>query len=211
MTNATSFKNSSAYVGLLLGTITFFCLVFVFITRQATSEAINEVNSSAQNKAFKELLEGITYNNKPLKSCYLIDGLDKKDHKIYVAKFNDTPVAYITYYDVAGGYSTPFSMVASVDSRTVTINYVDVVEFNETPGLGDKILRKKGNYLDSFKGVNLSNRKFEVKKDGGDFDFFTGATVTPRAVVRSTRVMLERISSVSLDKLTPCEASDNGR
>ena len=92
MTNATSFKNSSAYVGLLLGTITFFCLVFVFITRQATSEAINEVNSSAQNKAFKELLEGITYNNNPLKSCYLIDGLGKKDHKIYVAKFNDTPL-----------------------------------------------------------------------------------------------------------------------
>ncbi len=200
-----SFKDSSFYVGLLLGVITFCCLSIVFIVRDITAERISEAAFEKQNSSFKLLLKGIKFDNNPGAECYIADGLGSSPKKGYVAKYHGKVSAYVVYYDVAGGYSTPFSMVAGVDAASGLINYVDVVEFNETPGLGDKILRSSGNYLDSFSGAGLSNRVFEVKKDGGDFDFFTGATVTPRAVVRSTGSMLKRIGSLDLDALKKCE------
>ena len=63
---------------------------------------------------------------------------------------------------------------------------VRVVAHAETPGLGDKIERGKSDWILSFDGRSLSNtssERWRVKKDGGDFDQFAGATITPRAVV----------------------------
>ncbi|USD66100.1 electron transport complex subunit RsxG [Vibrio sp. SCSIO 43136] len=95
------------------------------------------------------------------------------------------------------------------------ITGVRVLEHNETPGLGDKIDRNVTNWVDSFAGkrLNLNNsggdhdgttsatykgpanvelksltmKEFQVKKDGGQFDGFTGATITPRAVVKAVK------------------------
>ena len=68
---------------------------------------------------------------------------------------------------------------------------VSVTRHNETPGLGDLILQTAGGWLDQFTGANLSNRKFAVKKEGGDFTYTTGATITPRAVVNAEKDLLE--------------------
>ncbi|MDX1353579.1 MAG: FMN-binding protein, partial [Thiomicrorhabdus sp.] len=60
----------------------------------------------------------------------------------------------------------------------------------ETPGLGDKIELSKSNWVLEFNGRNLredNDPRWAVKKDGGDFDQFTGATITPRAVVGAIR------------------------
>ena len=57
--------------------------------------------------------------------------------------------------------------------------------------LGDLILQTAGGWLDQFTGANLSNRKFAVKKEGGDFTYTTGATITPRAVVNAEKDLLE--------------------
>ena len=205
MTNENkSRKDSSVYVGLLLAAITFCCLSIVFAVKGVTAEKIMTENAKKQSENFRLLLKGVKFNNNPNAECYLADGFGSSPKKVYVARLNGKVSAYVVYYDVAGGYSTPFSMVAGVNADG-TVNRVDVVEFNETPGLGDKILRSNGSYLDGFNGVSLANRNFDVKKYGGDFDFFTGATVTPRAVVRSTKSMLERLGSVDLDSLTKCE------
>lgn len=206
MTNKTNgFRESSLYVGLLLSLITMCCLGIVFAVKDFTADSIRQADIEKQNSAFRHLLNGVKFDNNPSAECYLADGFGSAEKKVYVARSKDQVTAYVVYYDVTGGYSTPFSMVAGVGADGI-INYVDVVEFNETPGLGDKILRRTGNYLDSFTGTGLSNRRFDVKKDGGDFDYFTGATVTPRAVVRSTRAMLERIGTLDLGSLKKCEA-----
>jgi len=63
------------------------------------------------------------------------------------------------------------------------VTAVEIVRHTETPGLGDKI-QKNENWRKSFGGKSLTNAKWAVKKDGGDFDQFTGATITPRAVVK---------------------------
>ena len=74
----------------------------------------------------------------------------------------------------------------------VAINYdgtlagVRVLSHHETPGLGDKIEAERSDWILQFEGLSLENpapRNWRVKKDGGRFDQFTGATITPRAVV----------------------------
>ena len=75
---------------------------------------------------------------------------------------------------------------------------VRVIEHHETPGLGDKIELRISDWILSFTNqviVPESLKDWAVKKDGGKFDQFSGATITPRAIVnqvkRSALVMLE--------------------
>ena len=76
-----------------------------------------------------------------------------------------------------------------------TITGVRVVPpHNETPGLGDKVELKKSDWILDFNGTSLGNpaeERWAVKKDGGDFDSFTGATITPRAVVGQVKRALQ--------------------
>jgi electron transport complex protein RnfG len=61
-----------------------------------------------------------------------------------------------------------------------------VLSHRETPGLGDDIEAARSNWIDGFLGKSLQNPSaggWRVRRDGGEFDQFTGATITPRAVV----------------------------
>lgn len=69
-----------------------------------------------------------------------------------------------------------------------SIGGVRVVKHKETPGLGDYIEIARSDWIKGFNGVSLDNHKdsdWKVKKDGGQFDYMAGATVTPRAVVKA--------------------------
>jgi len=71
-----------------------------------------------------------------------------------------------------------------------TVLGVRVTEHHETPGLGDKIELRISNWITYFAGKKIdgpADSHFAVKKDGGDFDQFTGATITPRAVVNAVK------------------------
>jgi electron transport complex protein RnfG len=81
-----------------------------------------------------------------------------------------------------------------------TLAGVRVINHKETPGLGDKIDEKKADWIFQFEGLSLTNpasEKWKVKKDGGEFDQFTGATITPRAVVSAVKRSLEYFRSHS--------------
>ncbi|MPN28268.1 Electron transport complex subunit RsxG [bioreactor metagenome] len=65
-----------------------------------------------------------------------------------------------------------------------------VTQHKETPGLGDKIERRLSDWITGFSGKKIqsdNDSHWAVKKDGGDFDQFTGATITPRAVVNAVK------------------------
>ena len=72
------------------------------------------------------------------------------------------------------------------------------MQHSETPGLGDKIEIKKSPWILSFKDTNLQNKSWEVKKNGGDFDSFTGATITPKAVVLAVKELLHTVNTQNL-------------
>ena len=67
---------------------------------------------------------------------------------------------------------------------------VVVLSHAETPGLGAKATDPK--YLEQFRGRSLASARWAVKKDGGDFDQVTGATITPRAIITAIHAGLER-------------------
>ncbi|HIJ86018.1 MAG TPA: RnfABCDGE type electron transport complex subunit G, partial [Magnetococcales bacterium] len=86
------------------------------------------------------------------------------------------------------GYSGNIEIMMGVAAGG-TITSIQILSHKETPGLGDKIVLTR--WPDSFKGKTLHNVKWGVKKDGGDFDQFAGATITPRAVVGAVKRGLE--------------------
>ena len=102
-------------------------------------------------------------------------------------------VAAIIPATARDGYSGDIDFIVGVN-RDGTIAGVRVLAHKETPGLGDKVSLKKSDWLLDFDGRSLQDPAaagWAVKKDGGVFDAFTGATITPRSVVNATRRVLE--------------------
>jgi electron transport complex protein RnfG len=86
------------------------------------------------------------------------------------------------------GYSGNITVMVGVDPEG-TVAGIEILSHRETPGLGDKIALPA--FKDIFDGKNLANADWRVKKDGGEFDQITGATISPRAVVGAVRKGLE--------------------
>lgn len=191
-------------VGFTIAAITLVSLTIVFSVSSFTKEKINNSKRDAEIARFAKLLPQGSFNNNPMDECFMASIFTKNPTPIYLAKMDDKVSGYVITYDINGGYGTPFIMIAGVDSN-FNINYADIVEFNETPGLGDKVLRNQSNFLDSLSGKGLKNSRFDVKKYDGDFDYFTGATVTPRAIVRSTKDMLLKLETLDISKLERCK------
>ena len=102
----------------------------------------------------------------------------------------------VAFETMASGYSGAIRMVVGVD-RHGKLFGVRVVSHSETPGLGDKIEVVKSDWIRGFDGKSLSNpgpEGWAVKKDGGEFDALSGATITPRAVVRGVLAGLKLVA-----------------
>ncbi|GGY06965.1 electron transport complex subunit G [Litchfieldella qijiaojingensis] len=96
-----------------------------------------------------------------------------------------------------GGYNGDIHLLVGVD-QDGRVSGVRVTRHQETPGLGDKIERRKSDWITDFNGRSLEDpapEGWEVTKDGGEFDAFTGATITPRAVVRAVKRSLEYVEA----------------
>lgn len=117
---------------------------------------------------------------------------------------NGTPVAIyrarqgkqvtgIAFPIVGQGYGGAIQAMIGIDPEGRILG-VRVVDHRETPGLGDKIEHRKSDWILSFTGRSLDNpppHRWRVEKDGGEFDQFTGATITPRALVGAIKEGLE--------------------
>src|SRR5690606_683614 len=94
-------------------------------------------------------------------------------------------------------YTGPIRLIMSIDLKGAIVG-LRVIEHKETPGLGDKIDIKKSNWVRLFEGRSLENTveaAWAVKKDGGEFDQMTGATITPRAIVNAVYKGLQYFQS----------------
>lgn len=109
--------------------------------------------------------------------------------RVYRARMQGQPVAAVLNLVAPDGYNGEIRMLVGIfaDGR---ISGVSIISHRETPGLGDPVERNRSDWALGFDGKSLQNpaeRGWAVKRDGGDFDQFTGATITPRAVVRAVR------------------------
>ncbi|NNK34233.1 MAG: electron transport complex subunit RsxG [Xanthomonadales bacterium] len=111
----------------------------------------------------------------------------------YRARLAGEPVAVVLRFLAVNGYNGNISLLAGINYDG-SLRGVRVVSHRETPGLGDGIEAEKSDWVRSFEGKSLGRpppERWAVRRDGGDFDQFTGATITPRAVVEAVRRALE--------------------
>lgn len=145
-----------------------------------------------KKKIINSLIPKKIYNNNIHNDCYIIKNRflgDNNPHHLYLAKMNTEPVALIIESTAPDGFSGNINLLISSDFNG-KIYGVRVIKHNETPGIGDKIDIRLSNWIEKFKNkkvLKLNDNKFSLKKDGGEFDQFTGATITPRAVIKSIK------------------------
>ena len=111
----------------------------------------------------------------------------------YRARRNGQPMAVILRFAAVDGYSGPIDLLAGIEADG-RLAGVRVITHRETPGLGDAIEAGKSDWIRSFDGKSLGAppaAEWTVRRDGGAFDQFTGATITPRAVIQAVRLALE--------------------
>jgi len=111
----------------------------------------------------------------------------------YRARRDGKPVAVILTAMTPDGYSGDIRLLIGIaaDGRVAGVR---VLEHRETPGLGDKVDLSRSDWILGFDGKSLDTptpERWKVRKDGGVFDQFAGATITPRAVVRTVKQALE--------------------
>ncbi len=112
---------------------------------------------------------------------------------VYRARKEEQPVAVVLTPTAPDGYSGDIKLLVAI-THDGTVLGVRVAAHRETPGLGDGIDIAKSAWITQFDAKSLTNpdsKRWRVKKDGGEFDQFTGATITPRAVVKAVRKSLE--------------------
>ena len=176
---------------LLLAGFALITALILATTDRLTMDRIAQSERIAAQRALLEIVPLNRHNNdllvdlQPIPKQYwktlgLSEGGD-----IYIARHNEQPVAAIIPSVTSEGYSGDIAMIIGINFDG-SIAGVRVVEHRETPGLGDKVDVKKSDWILGFNGKSLSNPEpsgWAVKKDRGEFDQFTGATITPRAVV----------------------------
>ena len=187
------------------------------VTNDLTYERIAQSEREAAERALLEIIPLERHDNdllmdvQPVPEQYwAMLGL-KKGGNIHIARDKGQPVAAIIPAVTPDGYSGSIAMIIGINFDG-TIAGVRVVEHRETPGLGDKIDLKKSNWILDFNGKSLENpqrENWKVKKEGGEFDQFTGATITPRAVVSQVLKSLQYFEhdQERLQKITAVNAA----
>ncbi|MFM2483954.1 electron transport complex subunit RsxG [Celerinatantimonas yamalensis] len=181
----------------LLALFALICTLFVVFTNQLTGPKILQQQQAKLSRSLKQVLPADLVNPALLKSCRLIhypEYLGNNElHKVWIARKNGQ-VQGIAYQTTApDGYNGNIQLLVGV-LRNGIVSGVRVISENETPGLGDKIELRKTNWILDFTGKRLrssNDSRWAVKKDGGMFDQFSGATITPRAVVKAIKHTLE--------------------
>lgn len=174
------------YQAALLGGVALVTTAALALADRATSSDIAAAQARDMQQSLTQVLPG-EYDNDLLKDTLVLNG-PNGEVTVYRARRAGRVEAVV--FKVSGtGYAGPIDCMMGID-RNGHITGVRVIKHKETPGLGDKIEPAKGHWIYEFEGKSLGDppaEKWGVKKDGGVFDQFAGATITPRGVVKAVK------------------------
>ncbi len=161
------------------------------VVEKATREPIAAQRKAQMVKALSAVLPD--FDNSPdADSVVLENGVDKKGNPVlitfYRARKNNELVGTAFKMIAPEGYSGNIEIMIGVKPDQ-SINAIEILTHAETPGLGSKIAEVW--FKEMFRGKSLENADWRVKKDGGEFDQISGATISPRAVVGALKAGLE--------------------
>ena len=178
--------------GLILGA---FCLGFGVVLAFSDHITVEDIAARALEDKLNSLAQVIPssiHDNNLVQDSIPMKDLSGKEITIYRAT-KGGKVTGLAYEIFGVGYAGQMKLMMGIDTEGKILG-ARVIAHKETPGLGDKMEVKKGDWILRFDGLSLGNppaEKWKVKKDGGIFDQFTGATITPRGVVDAIRSGLE--------------------
>lgn len=161
----------------------------VTLVQEATHERIAAVGRQQALARFDELLAGLAYDNDLLADTVVLHDPERTGEAATVlarrARRGGSVVAVVMEVAAPHGYSGPIRLLVGIapDGHVISTR---VLQHKETPGLGDFIEARKSDWLARFTGKSLQSPPpagWRVRKDGGEFDQYTGATVTSRATV----------------------------
>ena len=180
-------------------------ILLLLAVRFITAPQIAHEEKQAMLMTFNQVLPSSLYNNNPLEDRLTISNPEKLaflgSHDpvtLYRARKDNLPAGLIFTVVAPNGYSGNITLLMGV-LPDGSVSGVRVLKHRETPGLGDKIEIKKDDWILSFNGKTINfkpdspqrdDHRWAVKKDGGEFDQFTGATITPRAVIGAVKKAL---------------------
>ena len=172
----------------------------VAVTYEATAERIAANHREALLKRLDSLVPPGRYDNDMVNDTVQISDPAlagrKRPVTVYRARRSGRPEAAVFSVVAPDGYNGSIFLLVAIQYDGTLLG-VRVVSHRETPGLGDAIEERKSRWIRGFDGRSLTNpdeHGWRVKRDGGVFDQFTGATVTPRAVVKAVYRTLKYFS-----------------
>ena len=178
--------------GVILG---IFCLGFALVlaaTNHVTADDIAARSLEDRQNSLSQVIPASIHDNNPVTNAIVMKNDLGREITVYRAT-KEGKVTGVAYEIFGSGYAGEIKLMLGVDTEGKILG-VRVLAHKETPGLGDKIDVKKGDWILRFTSLSLDNPlpdKWKVKKDGGQFDQFAGATITPRGVVAAIRKGLE--------------------
>ncbi len=199
---------------MVLGLLALIAAGIVTGVQQLTAQRIDTAQREFRGRQVLELLPRGSYDNHPLENA--VSTFDPKllgrdePAPAYVARQGGQATAVVLQPIARDGYGGSIQLLVGVTAQGRLLG-VRVVAHHETPGQGDRIELGKSDWLHGFDGRSLgdpTDASWKVKKDGGQFDQFAGATVTPRAVVKATHLALQYFDAHKAELLVPATSGE---
>jgi electron transport complex protein RnfG len=188
MTNLVKYMLRTAVI---LGLFAIIGTTMVALTFDNTAERIKESEREYLLRSLHALIPPAIHDNDMFTDVLMVDDPNLTGGEdavpVYRARKGDRNVAAAITAVAPDGYNGSIVLLVAVRVDGTLLG-VRAVSHKETPGLGDEIDVAKSDWIHGFDGRSLANparQKWKVKKDGGEFDQITGATITPRAVVKA--------------------------
>jgi len=185
--------------GLQLGLAALLATALLAGTHWLTRDRIQAAEHRAQMQALEIVLPADRYDNDVLADTVQVQApawLGSDSSTVHRATRRGAPSALVFETIAPDGYGGAIRLLVAVDAGGVVLG-VRTIFHRETPGLGDDIEAGRSDWITRFRGRALGDPPdagWAVRKDGGDFDQFAGATVTPRAVVRAVHRALQFVA-----------------
>ncbi|UOE83972.1 electron transport complex subunit RsxG [Vibrio splendidus] len=164
----------------------------VAVTHYLTKDQIKQQEQAQLLSVLNQVIPHDLHDNELFSACTLVQAEElgtEQAMPAYIATLNGEPSAIAIEAIAPDGYNGAIKVIVGMKIDG-TILGTRVLSHRETPGLGDKIDLRVSDWILSFAGKQVTESnldRWKVRKDGGDFDQFTGATITPRAVVKSVK------------------------
>ena len=188
--------NSVIKSGLTLATIGAICAALVSTTYVLTRDRIAANEQAWLEQSLTPALAGLFFEGGVSESMLIIpaphDLPGDDDVIVYRVYAEEQPVAALFAVTARDGYAGPIRVLIGVQYDGA-VTGVRILEHRETPGLGDRIVSGRSDWVFQFDGHSLGDPDAEgwsIKRDGGQFDQISGASITPRAVITALRETL---------------------